>query len=143
LARPLRMKGFEHGCAAAVAAIAFACSSAPLRAEFLAAPATLRADPQTRAKILVIAPAGANVRVYDSGRAGWSAVAIGELLGFTPTKRLKLTDIPEGDAAAVAVSCDFGYPYSGSAPYFSSGLTPLRTSEPLSFLFGRHIARPC
>jgi len=38
--------------------------------------------------------------------------------------------------------CDRGYPYSGSARYFT-GLTELRHTEPLALLLGEHVARPC
>ncbi len=38
--------------------------------------------------------------------------------------------------------CGPAYPYSGSNVYFT-GLTELRTSEPLGALFGYHVQRPC
>lgn len=112
------------------------------QAEFLARQATLRAGPESRAPIIAVLPAGAQALV-EPGPGGWSLLIVGGWLsGYAQTNLLKLTLQPEGEAAAVANSCDLGYPYSGSAVYFT-GLTALRTSEPLSFLFGRHIARPC
>jgi hypothetical protein len=111
------------------------------QAEYLAEQATLRAEPQGNAPIVAVLPAGAEARV-EPGPRGWSFLVVGQFSGYAQTKRLKLTLAPEGEAAVVATSCDLGYPYSGSAVYFT-GLTELRTSEPFSFLFGRHVARPC
>lgn len=111
------------------------------QAEYLASDARLRSAPQGEAPVVAVLPAGARARVEPAPR-GWSLLIIGGLRGYARTDALRLTLQPEGEAAALASSCDLGYRYSGSAGYFT-GLTALRTSGPLSLLLGRHVARPC
>jgi hypothetical protein len=52
----------------------------------------------------------------------------------------EIATVLPGDASDPG--CDRGYPYSGSARYFT-GLTELRHSGPLALLLGEHVARPC
>ncbi|HXY58142.1 MAG TPA: hypothetical protein VEH76_06140 [Methylocystis sp.] len=123
------------------ALLAAACNTAA--AQYLARAAALRTAPDPRAPIIAVLPKGARVAVAPARQPGWSSVLVGEISGFARNRTLILAEGPvDAEAYAVSQSCDLGYPYSGSAPYFG-GLTALRTSGPLSLLLGEHVARPC
>lgn len=111
---------------------AFALFAAQAWAQKLAADAELHAKPSARSETLAVLAAGWEVTVEASRDDGWSKISAGEWRGWVQTTKLA-PDNPH---------CDLGYPYSGSARYFE-GLTALRTSEPLGFLLGYHVARPC
>jgi hypothetical protein len=52
-----------------------------------------------------------------------------------------IATVPPGDPNDP--TCDLGYPYSGSAPYFWTPTTFLRHTGPLALLLGEHVERPC
>ncbi len=121
------------------AVCAFYCC--PLRAATVSTEAKLRAQPSVHARVLA---EGAEV-IVESPRQGarhdWTFVTVAGLRGYVASAALA----PQSYASTLAAEsphCDHGYPYSGSSVYFT-GLTELRTSEPLGALFGYHIQRPC
>jgi hypothetical protein len=128
--------------AAVFAVCAFCCC--PLRAATLSAEAKLRAQPGVHARVLGVLAEGVEV-IIESPRQGarhdWSFVTVAGLRGYVVSAALA----PQPYASTLAVEsphCDLGYPYSGSSVYFT-GLTELRTSEPLGALLGYHVQRPC
>jgi len=126
----------------AAAVVTLACASDFAAAEPLVRQTKLRARPDAHARVVAMLAPGLDVNVESAGRRGWVLVSLGEVQGYAQASAFSRPSPLEAEAAAAAASCDLGYPYSGSARYFT-GLTELRTSEPLSFFFGRHIARPC
>jgi len=123
--RPSRQSSF-------FAALALSFLAAPAPAETLAKDTELHAKPSARSATLAVLGAGLEVTVERARGDGWSRVSAGEASGWLRGSAL----------APYNPGCDLGYPYSGSARYFD-GLTALRTSEPLGFIFGRHVSRPC
>jgi hypothetical protein len=115
--------------AAATAMLVF-----PAYADTLLSAAELRARPNVRARAVSVLPEGARVEVESASR-GWSLINADGRRGYVATAIV-------APAAVAEANCDRAYPYSGSDRYFD-GLAGLRTSEPLGFLFGRHIRRPC
>ena len=97
-------------------------------------PFDLRSGPGARYPVVVAAPEGATLKVlrYD---AEWSRVSVEGRRGYVPTGLVAPPPAP-------GPSCDYGYPYSGSARYFT-GLTEIRHGGPLGLLLGTHIQRPC
>jgi len=116
----------------------------PSRAETVATEAVLRERPSAKAQALAVLAAGAEL-IIESPRQGasrdWTFVTVSGLRGYVASAALS----PQSYASTLAAEsphCDLGYPYSGSSVYFT-GLTELRTSEPLGALFGYHVQRPC
>ena len=97
-------------------------------------PFVVRSGPGHAYPVVVAAPEGAALDVlrYD---AQWSRVSVDGRRGYVPTALVAPPPVP-------GPSCDYGYPYSGSARFFT-GLTELRHSGPLGLLLGTHIQRPC
>lgn len=114
------------------AALALSFLAAPAPAETLATDAELHAKPSARSATLALLGAGLEVTVESARGDGWSRVSTGEFSGFVRSAAI----------APYNPGCDLGYPYSGSARYFD-GLTAMRTSGPLGFFLGYHVARPC
>lgn len=114
-------------CAAAAQAMAF-------DAVTVREPLVVRAGPGEKYPVVVSAPEGALLKVlrYD---ALWSRVSVDGRRGYAPTAQVAPSPLP-------GPSCDYGYPYSGSARFFE-GLTELRHGGPLGLLLGTHIQRPC
>jgi hypothetical protein len=106
--------------------------------------AMLRAEPRNHARVLGVLAAGVEVIVESVGRGprhDWTFVTVAGLRGYVANAALA----PQPGASTLAIEdphCDLGYPYSGGGVFFT-GLTELRTSEPLGALFGYHIRRPC
>jgi hypothetical protein len=131
----------------AISAMVFAICAfwcCPSWAATVSAEAKLRARPSVHARALAVLAEGVEVIVesIDQGaRHDWTFVTVAGLRGYVATAELA----PQPYASTLAAEnphCDLGYPYSGSSVYFT-GLTELRTSEPLGALFGYHIQRPC
>jgi hypothetical protein len=127
---------------AVFAICAFRCC--PSWAAIVSAEAELRAAPSVHARVLGVLAEGVEViveSVRQGARHDWTFVTVAGLRGYVATAALA----PQPYTSTLAAEnphCDLGYPYSGSSVYFS-GLTELRTSEPLGALFGYHIQRPC
>jgi len=132
---------------------ALAAANAQAKPAMLREAAALTAKPGGGAA-LAQAPEGA---IVDLERRGprWSRVTFEGRRGYVTTALLDdaaavVPAPPEAPAAGGATpydpaanpGCDLGYPYSGSARYFT-GLNELRHSGPLGFFLGYHVARPC
>ena len=131
----------------AISAMVFAiCAfwSCPLWAVTVSTEAQLRAAPNVHARALAVLAEGVEVigeSIHQGALHDWTFVTVAGLRGYVPAAELA----PQPYASTLAAEnphCDLGYPYSGSSVYFT-GLTELRTSEPLGALFGYHIQRPC
>jgi hypothetical protein len=116
----------------------------PLWAVTVSTEAQLRAAPNVHARVLAVLAEGVEViveSIRQGARHDWTFVTVAGLRGYVPAAELA----PQPYASTLAAEnphCDLGYPYSGSSVYFT-GLTELRTSEPLGALLGYHIQRPC
>lgn len=136
-----------------LAVAALAAGAALAKPAVLRQGAALRAQPSASAAALASLPEGALVDVKRRGPR-WSLVAVEGRRGYVVTPLLQRAEVipapPEAGPGVEAPpydsstnpNCDLGYPYSGSAPYFT-GLTELRHTGPLGFFLGYHIARPC
>ncbi len=131
----------------AISAMAFAICAfwgGPSWAATVSAEAKLRAGPSNHARVLGVIAEGVEVMVesvHQGARHDWTFVTVAGLRGYVAAAELA----PQPYASTLAAEnphCDLGYPYSGSSVYFT-GLTELRTSEPLGALLGYHIQRPC
>ena len=131
----------------AISAMVFAiCAfwSCPLWAVTVSTEAQLRAAQNVHARVLAVLAEGVEViveSIHKGALHDWTFVTVAGLRGYVPAAELA----PQPYASTLAAEnphCDLGYPYSGSSVYFT-GLTELRTSEPLGALFGYHIQRPC
>jgi hypothetical protein len=116
----------------------------PLWAVTVSTEAQLRAAPNVHARVLAVLAEGVEViveSIRQGARHDWTFVTVAGLRGYVPAAELA----PQPYASTLAAEnphCDLGYPYSGSSVYFT-GLTELRTSEPLGALLGYHVQRPC
>lgn len=116
----------------------------PSWAVTVSAEARLRAGPSAHARVLAVLAEGAEViveAIHQGARHDWTFVTVAGLRGYVASSALE----PRPYASTLAAEnphCDLGYPYSGSSVYFT-GLTELRTSEPLGALLGYHVQRPC
>jgi len=116
----------------------------PLWAVTVSTEAQLRAAPNVHARVLAVLAEGVEViveSIRQGARHDWTFVTVAGLRGYVPAAELA----PQPYASTLAAEnphCDLGYPYSGSSVYFT-GLTELRTSEPLGDLLGYHVQRPC
>lgn len=108
----------------------------------LAQPLLLRAGPGPHHRVVAAAPAGATLVLLRDGTE-WTRVSLDGRRGYVASSQIIATARPVGVPPVDDPTCDYGYPYSGSGAYFAGGLTELRHSEPLGFLFGYHRFYPC
>lgn len=131
----------------AISAMAFAICAfwgCPSWAAVVSAEAKLHAGPSVHARVLGVLAEGVEViveSVHQGARHDWTFVTVAGLRGYVAAAELA-PQLYASTLAAENPHCDLGYPYSGSSVYFT-GLTELRTSEPLGALLGYHIQRPC
>lgn len=121
----------------------FLAGAGPAAAQWLTLhePVDLRARPGAKPPVVVAAPAGAELYIYEIG-GKWIPVYFEGQRFYAPA--VQLAAAAPSDQPGPDPTCDYGYPYSGSGLYFTARpLTQLRHSEPFGFLLGYHRFYPC
>lgn len=104
-------------------------------------PTQLRSGPGERFAPVGMLEPGSTVNVIRPGVV-WSRASFADFVGFVRNRDLRKLMPRDETPGGLDPWCDAGYPYSGSARYFT-GLTALRHTGFAGALLGEHVYRPC